>query len=176
MNLTLLDRMQLAVFPSSFPQKQPATDFKAAHFSLKNSYGSLSWRLLKHKTPVNCARNSMPRASRVLFQAKKATLMKELNQGHIARLLMPPAFRADRNRTFYNGYTLEPQFINHSKEHQALGSDWSLQTPSLTSLPGSCFVTRFLISSTETRIALGFITCVSRVPHIGTQAQRAHSS
>lgn len=52
-----------------------------------------------------------------------------------------------------------------------MGSDWFLQTPSLTSLPGSCFVTRLLISSTETRITLGFITCISQVPHIGMHTQ-----
>lgn len=52
------------------------------------------------KTSVNCARNSVPHAHRMLNQAKKASLTKELNQGHITRLLMPPVFRADRNRTF----------------------------------------------------------------------------
>lgn len=87
------------------------------------------------------ARNSTPHGHRMLKQAAKASLTKELSQGHITRLLMPSAFRADRNRPFSNGYPPEPQCIQHSTEQRASGSDWFLQTPSLTSLPGSCFVT-----------------------------------
>lgn len=34
------------------------------------------------RTSVRCASNSMPHPSRVLNQANKATLRKELNQGH----------------------------------------------------------------------------------------------
>lgn len=140
---------------------------------LESSLGAVGQeRLLARTTSVNCAKNSMPHGHRILKRAEKARLTKELNQGHITRLLMPPAFRADRNRMFSNGYTLEPQFIHHSTEHRAWGSDGFLQAPSLPSLPGSCFVTRHLISSSETRLTVGYIPGVSLVPRIGTPGTR----
>lgn len=127
--------------------------------------------LLTSRTSVNCAKNSMPNVHRMLKEIKKASLTKELKQGHITRQLIPHSWQEqDILKWLHTWATI----ISHSTEHQALGSDWFLQTPSLTSLPGSCFVTRLLISSRETRITLGFITCNSHAPHIGMHTQSVH--
>ena len=120
---------------------------------------------------VTSAKNCMPRGHRMLKPAAKANLTKELNQGHITRLLMPPCPQSQQEQDvlgWLRPCARDSSITARNIEPGAPTGSCSLLFSPLSWAP--VFVSRLPLSSTESSIAFTCIPGLCRGPmHIGAQ-------
>ena len=117
------------------------------------------------RTSVTGAKNCMPRGHRMLKPAAKANLTKELNQGHITRLLTPPCSQSQQEQDvlgWLHPYAHDSSITARNIEPGAPTGSCSLLFSPLSWAP--VFVSRLLLSSTESSITFTCIPGLSRSP------------
>ena len=115
------------------------------------------------RTSMTGAKKCMPHGHRMLKPAAKANLTKELNQGHITRLLLPPCSQSQQEHDvlrWVRPSARDSSITARNIELAAPTGSCSLPLSPLCWAP--VFVTRLLLSSTESSITFTCVPGLSR--------------